>query len=183
MDDDLSSTGRRQRGPTSKGQKKGQKRGRVLGIAILCIVLAIVLVAFATLSVQADLPPEPGVTYPYTVTYSVLVPEGKTITIAGMDIVCLESGNELIMKIGNETERLSAGDTRTISERRALFQTLGIEIFSSNYRIEATYRGMNGSLAEFYLVIRTSSQVPSSLIRMVLPPEIQAEAIESLSTQ
>jgi len=177
MDDELSRGRRKKKDSLLGGQKRRLKRSHVLGIAILCIVLVIVLSAFATLTVQADLPPEPGVTYPYTATYAVLIPEGKTVTIAGMDIVSLTSGDELIMKIGNRTEKFAVGDTRTISERRALFQALGIGIFSSNYRIEATYKGMSGSLAEFYLVISTSSQVPSFLIQRVLPPEIQARAI------
>lgn len=161
----------------SQRDEKRLKRSHLLAIAILCLVLAVVAAAFATLTVQADLPPEPGTTYPYTTTYAVLIPEGKPVSLAGLEIIVLASGDEMLMRIGDRTEKFVVGETKTLSERRAVFSTLGIGIFSSNYRIGATYRGKSGSLADFYLVVETSRQVPSFLIERTLPPSIQARAI------
>lgn len=76
------------------------------------------------------------------------------------------------MKIGDRNEKFVAGQTRNISERRAEFVVLGIPVFSTNYLIEATYRGRSGPDADFSLMVRTSRQVPSSLIERVLPAEI-----------
>lgn len=163
--------------PPGKKDEKRLKKGHLLAIAVLCFFLIVVATALATLTVQADLPPEPGTTYPYTTTYAVLIPEGKPVSIAGMEIIVLASGDEMLMRIGDRTEKFVVGETKTISERHAVFRTLGIGIFSTNYRIGATYRGKSGNLADFYIVIATSRQVPSFLIERVLPPSIQARAI------
>ncbi len=67
-----------------------------------------------------------------------------------------------------------AGQTRTISERKAVCRILGAEILSTNYKIDATYIGRLGIHAEGYLIVSTSDQVPSSLIERILPGEIKA---------
>ena len=43
--------------------------------------------------------------------------------------------------------------------------------------IDATYRGMVGEKADFYLVIKTSRQVPSVLIDRILPAGIMARPV------
>jgi len=177
MADDHRDEGGAGKVPAGKGKEKRRKKGHLYAIAILCIVLIVIAAALVTLTVQADLPPEPGTTYPYTTTYAVLIPEGKPVSIAGMEIIVLASGDEMLMRIGDRTEKFVVGETKTISERHAVFRTLGIGIFSTNYRIGATYRGKSGGLADFYIVIATSRQVPSFLIERVLPPSIQARAI------
>ncbi len=153
------------------------KRSHALGIAIACGIILFILAAFATFSVEADLSPEPGVTYPYTTTYAVLIPEGKPISIGGTEIIVLASGDEMLMKIGEKTEKFTVGETRTVSERQAVFRTLGIAIYATSYRLQATYRGKTGGLADFYLVISTSREVPSFLIGRVIPADVHARAI------
>lgn len=153
---------------------KKVSRGYLITGAIIGVLVVIALAAFLTLSIQADLSPEPGATYPYTTTYAVLIPDGQVIRIAGTPIIVLTSGDELIMKIGDQNEKFVVGQTKRISERKAEFRALGIPILSTNYLIEATYRGRYSSNADFFLIVRTSRQVPSFLIERILPPEIQA---------
>ena len=114
--------------PAGKGKEKRHTKSHLYAIAILCIVLIVIAAALVTLTVQADLPPEPGTTYPYTTTYAVLIPEGKPVSIAGMEIIVLASGDEMLMRIGDRTEKFVVGETKTISERHAVFRTLGIGI-------------------------------------------------------
>lgn len=148
---------------------------RLILIGVVIAIVAILLIALLTLSVHPDLPPEQRAAYPYTTTYSVFLPEGKEILIAGTPIIALTAGDEMIMKIGDKNEKFVIGETKTISERKAEFRMLGVPILSTNYLITATFRGRVNTNAEFSLVIRTSEQVPSFLIERILPPEIQAK--------
>ena len=161
------------RSPVSGTEKKIHRNSLIAG-AIIGIIVILVIAAFLTLSVQADLPPDPGTVYPYTTTYAVLIPDGLPIRIAGTPILVLTAGDELIMKIGDQNEKFVAGQTKAISERRAEFRALGIPLLSTNYLIEATYRGRSGPNADFFLIVRTSRQVPSFFIERILPAEIQA---------
>lgn len=154
--------------------KPKKKQSRLIIAGIVIAILAIILLALFTLSVHPDLPPDQRVTYPYTTSYSVFLQEGRTIQIAGTPIIALTAGDEMIMKIGDKSEKFVVGDTKTISERKAEFRIFGFPILSTNYLIEATYRGKVNKNAEFSLIIRTSKQVPSFLIERILPAEIQA---------
>jgi hypothetical protein len=169
----LSGEGASASSPVPGTQKKVHRNYLIVG-TILGILVILIIAAFLTLSVKADLPPDPGTGYPYTTTYAVLIPDGLPIRIAETPILVLTSGNELIMKIGDQNEKFVAGQTKTISERRAEFRALGIPLLSTNYLIEATYRGRSGPNADFFLIVRTSRQVPSFLIERILPAEIQA---------
>ncbi len=86
----------------------------------------------------------------------------------------LTAGDELLMKIGDNNEKFVIGQTKTISEHRAVFRVFGLDTLSTNYKIDATYRGLVGDHADFYLIVRTSDQIPSFLIERILPGEIQA---------
>lgn len=162
-----------QGGAPSSKPLKGKRTRMVIAGAVAAILL-VILAAVLTVSVQPDMPAERGASYPYTTTYAVLIPEGKVIQIAGLPIITLTAGDEMILKIGDRSEKFVTGETRTISERRAEFRVLGLPVLSTNYLIEAMYRGRAGSNADFFLIIRTSGQVPSFLIERILPPEIQA---------
>ena len=156
-------------------QETGKSRSVLkIGLAILFILIVLAVIAFLTLSVDPSLPAEPGTRYPYTTTYAVQIPDGQQVMIAGTPIIVLSTGDELILKIGDTNEKFVAGQTRTISERKAVFRILGAEILSTNYKIDATYIGRLGNHAEFYLIVSTSDQVPSSLIEQILPGEIKA---------
>jgi len=154
-----------------------KKRSRLIIIGAVIVIFLIILAAILTLSVHPDMPPEQGASYPYTTTYAVLIPDGQVIQIAGTSIIALTAGEEMIMKIGERNEKFVVGETKTISERRAEFQILGLPILSTNYLIEATYRGRSGNNADFYLLIRTSRQVPSFLVERILPGEINARPV------
>jgi hypothetical protein len=161
-------------GSPAPGQQEKIHPGYLIAGAVIGILAVIILAAVLTLSVQPDLPPEPGAIYPYTTTYAVLIPDGKMIHIAGTPIIVLTAGDDLIMKIGDRNEKFVAGETKTISERRAEFLALGVPVLSTNYLVEATYRGRAGANADFFLIVRTSRQVPSFLVERILPAEIQA---------
>ncbi|MGV8129264.1 MAG: hypothetical protein ACP5NN_05160 [Methanolinea sp.] len=155
--------------------KPHKNNTRLYLIGAVIAIVAILFIALLTISVHPDLPPEQRASYPYTTTYSVFLPEGKEILIAGIPIIALTAGDEMIMKIGDKNEKFVIGETKTISERKAEFRMLGLPVLSTNYLITATFRGRVNNNAEFSLIIRTSKQVPSFLIERILPQEIQAK--------
>jgi len=163
--------------PPAPGAGRTREKNRTIALAVIALVVIVILAAVVTLSIQADLPPEPGAVYPYTTTYQVLLPDGQPIAIAGTTIIVLTSDDELFLRIGDQNEKFVVGQTKTISERKAVFRSLGIGILATNYRIDATYLGRTGNRADFFLIIRTSEQVPSFLIERILPREIQARPV------
>ncbi|MFA5296424.1 MAG: hypothetical protein WC382_13035 [Methanoregulaceae archaeon] len=150
---------------------------RPIALAVIVLIIVFILAAVLTLSVQPDLPPESGAVYPYTTTYQVLLPDGQPIAIAGTTIIVLTVDDELFLRIGDQNEKFVVGQTKTISERKAVFRSLGFSILSTNYRIDTTYLGRSGDRADFFLIIRTSRQVPSFLIDRILPGEIRARPV------
>jgi hypothetical protein len=70
------------------------------------------------------------------------------------------------------------GQTQTISEQHARITTLGvITLMNTNFQIDLTYKGELDNRAYFDIAINTGSQVPSQLIRLLLPSEIEATPI------
>jgi hypothetical protein len=168
------------RGNRPRGGSPGPVKTRWVfkaAAAAIIIVMVIGVASFSTIRVNPDLPPAPGARYPYTTTYEVIIPVGREITVGGTPILILSTGDVLLMKIGNTTEQFTNGQTKTISERTARITTLGFTILETGYMIEATYRGMAGDQADFYLVVRTSNQVPQFLLGRLLPPEVTARPV------
>ncbi|MCX6693713.1 MAG: hypothetical protein NT074_04060 [Methanomicrobiales archaeon] len=150
-----------------------KRRVLIIGGVVLAFVL-LGAVAWLTLTVVPALPADVGVSYPYRTTYHVVFPIGKEILIGGVPIIALQSGDAIVLSIGGTQENISIGESATITERRAVVQTLGTEVFSTNYRIDGTYLGMEGDRAAFSLALQTSRQVPAFLLSWVLPPQIEA---------
>jgi hypothetical protein len=89
----------------------------------------------------------------------------------------MTAGNEAYLKLGESREKLAVGDVKTITEKRAVIKTLGITILDTNYRIDATYRGLVDNKTDFFLNVRTSQQIPQFLINQMLPKEMRARPV------
>ncbi len=157
------------------GKKK--RRGWIAAGVILIIAIIVVSAAYLSITVNPDLPAPPDAVLPYRATYQVLIPEGQDLAIGNTDILILSTGPELTMKIGDRRESFVAGQTRTITERAALVTILGFRIFEMTYRIDATYQGMTGNQADFFLIVSTSQPVPDILIQRLLPGQIQLRPV------
>jgi hypothetical protein len=173
-----------------KGRKQGKEEERArekgrggLGaggkILIACIVLVLIIVAaaFLTLSVSVT-SVAPGNALPYTTNYGVSFPEGQPVTIGNTQITVLSYQGEIITDIDGDRQKLEVGQERAISERRAEVTTLGvITLMDINFQINLTYKGDRDNRAYFDLAVHTSKQVPDYIIRLLLPPEIDARPI------
>ncbi|MCP1716160.1 hypothetical protein J2T58_002035 [Methanocalculus alkaliphilus] len=146
---------------------------KIIGVIIL-ILLLLIVAAFATLNVSIYAPVS-GATYPYTTTYDVWFPLGKTVEVAGMDMVALSTADEMLISVDGVTEKIEVGENKLISEKRAVVKTLGQTIFDTNFQIYLNYRGVSDPrTANFFLSVRTSEQVPEPVIKLLIPREIQA---------
>ncbi len=153
-------------------KKKGSKL-KIIGVLLLIILIGVIAV-FATLNVTMYAPVE-GQTYPYTTTYNVWFPLGKTVTVGGIDMVALSTQDEMMIAVGGQTEKLDVGENKLISEKRAVVKTLGITVVDTNFQIYLTYRGLSDpATANFHLAVRTSKQVPQFIVNLLLPKEISA---------
>lgn len=158
-----------------KNQEKKKKGSKLKIIGVLFLILLIgVIAVFATLNVTMYAPIQ-GANYPYTTTYNVWFPLGKTVTVGGIDMVALSTQDEMMIAVGGQTQKLVVGEDKLISERRAVVKTLGITVVDTNFQIYLTYRGLSDpATANFFLAVRTSQQVPQFIVNLLLPKDIQA---------
>ncbi len=139
-------------------EKKSGKL-KIIGVLVLILIVGVVA-AFATMNVTIY-GPLPDATYPYTTTYDVWFPLGKTVTVGGMDMVALSTADEMLISVAGETHKMEVGEEKLISERRAVVKTLGFTIVDTNFQIFMNFRGLSDpATANFHLAIRTSEQVP-----------------------
>ncbi len=162
---------------TSSGKLQKSRTGLKIAVGIVGLLIVIGLAGWFTLTLDPALPPMQGALYPFTSTYDLLVPDGEKLMIGNTGFIVLTVGDEAFLKLGETREKLSVGDEITIAEKRAVVKTLGMTILDTNYRIDTTYRGMVNGKADFYLTVKTSSQIPQFLIDRMLPAGMQARPI------
>ena len=162
-----------------RAQQKKNSSGTGIRYLIYFIVLALIVVVVAWFSLNVTVSDvSPGTSLPFTTNYGVTFPEGQTITIGNTHINVLSYQNEIISDIDGEREKLVVGETRIISERRAVISVLGvITLMDTNFKIDLKYKGQRDNRAYFDMAVHTSRQVPDYLLRMLLPPEIDARPI------
>ncbi|MBR1369835.1 hypothetical protein RJ53_10240 [Methanocalculus chunghsingensis] len=152
-----------------------KKNGKLKIIAVIVlIILLLVVAAFATLNVSIYAPVS-GATYPYTTTYNVWFPLGKTVEVGGMNMVALSTADEMLISVDGVTEKIDVGENKLISEKRAVVRTLGQTVVDTNFQIYLNYRGLTDQrTANFFLSMRTSQQVPEPILKLLIPRDIQA---------
>jgi hypothetical protein len=146
-------------------------------MGVLGLLVVVAALGWLTLSLDPALPAQPGAVYPYTSTYDLQAPDGQSLMIGNTAFLVLTAGDEAHMKIGDSRETLAVGETKTITEKRAVVKTLGVTVFDTNYRIDATYRGLVDNKADFSVTVRTSSQIPQFLIDRMLPGEMKVRPV------
>ncbi|MDO8842255.1 hypothetical protein [Methanocalculus sp.] len=153
-------------------KKKGSKL-KIIGVLILILLIGVVAV-FATLNVTVYAPVA-GAAYPYTTTYNVWFPLGQTVDVSGISMVALSTGEEMLIAVDGNTQKIDVGENKLISERRAIVKTLGMTIVDTNFQIFLNYRGLSDpKTANFYLSVKTSQQVPQFIVNLLLPKDIRA---------
>lgn len=151
---------------------RGHKKIIVLGIIILilgCLGAGVMM----TLTVIPDQPASPGAGYPYAISFQVSLPEGDGVKIGNLDILALQTGDQIALRIGDHREVMSQGERREVAARTATVQTLGYPVFQTGYRLNATWTGMKERNAVFRVTLETSRQIPEYLINRVMPAKIQ----------
>ena len=155
----------------------GMGTGIKIVLSLVVVAILIALVAFLTISVSVT-NVTPGNVLPFTTNYGVTFPEGQTIAIGNSHMSVLSYQNELISDIDGDQQKLVVGESRAISERRAVIRTLGVlTLMDTYFQIDLKYKGNRDRQAYFDMAVHTSQQVPDMLLTKLLPPEIHAQPI------
>ncbi|MDD1677203.1 MAG: hypothetical protein LUQ40_05655 [Methanomicrobiales archaeon] len=133
----------------------------------------ILIAAILTLTVTfSDAPAQAS--YPYITTYDVVFPNAEVVRLGNAEILAIPSNNSVLVTVNKKPEEIHLNEAREISSRKASISTLGITILEFDFRLVVIYQGQIGDDAHFYLLIKTSRQVPSYLLDFVIPPGIRA---------
>jgi len=162
-----------------RSREKREGMGTGIKIVLGIVVLAIILIAAALLTLSVTVTNDTsGLSLPFTSNYGVSFPDGQTTTIGNVQIKTLSSGDLIITDIDGVKQNMVVGDTRQISERRAVITTLGaVSLVDTTFQIDLKYKGERDSRAYFDMAVHTSKQVPDYLLRLLLPREIDARPI------
>jgi len=171
----------REQGKEEEHEEKVRRSGvgnlvKVIGFLVV-LALILVIAAILTLSVSV-INVSSNERLPYTTTYAVSFPEGETVTIGNSNINMLSFENELISDIDGTRQKLEAGESRVITERRAIITTLNaITLIDTNFQVNLIYKDNLDNRAYFTMLVQTSKQVPDMLIRQLLPLGIDARPV------
>lgn len=157
-------------------EKKGWGLGTKILLGLIVIIIIVGVFAALTLTIAVlELPT--GSSFPYTTNYRVSLPDGETVTIGNSKILVLTMGNEVDTSVDGSKERLAIGQERTISAHYARISALGVPVIDTDFQIVLKYIGSSNNNALFDMKVMTSRQVPEILIRRIIPPSMNAQAI------
>jgi hypothetical protein len=140
---------------------------------VLVIILALAVAAYGTLETDIGLPPVPGVTYPFTTGYTVVIPAGQQVTVAGVPLVVLHASETLQAVVNGSPEEFIPGEPYTIAVGTAEESSLGIVLSQTGYQVDAVYKGAEGTSADLSLVIMTTQKASSRLVKALLPTGVE----------
>ncbi len=143
----------------------------LVGAGIVLLIAAFLTITVTTTTTDGD------AGFPYTATYAVSFPEGKTIAIGNTRILVLSYNNEMVADVDGEREKLVIGEDRVIAPRHARITTLAIPVLETDFQILLNYKGVRDDRAYFDLIVKTEKQIPDFLLRRLLPGEIDARPI------
>jgi hypothetical protein len=151
----------------------GSHPGMIALAVVLVIILALAVAAYGTMETDIRLPPVPGATYPFSTTYTAVIPAGQPVTVAGVPLVVIHAGGTLQAAIDGTPEELLPGEPYTIARGTARTSSLGIVLSETGYQVDAVYQGAEGTSADLSLVILTTEKASSRLVKALLPTGVE----------
>jgi hypothetical protein len=144
---------------------------------VLVIILALTVAAYGTLVTEIGLPPVSGAAYPYTTSYSAVIPPGQPVSIAGVPLRVVDAGETLQVILDYRPEQFIPGEPNTIARGTAETRSLGQVISHTGYQVDAVYKGTVGDSADLTLVILTTTQPSSHLVKALLPTGVEISPV------
>ncbi len=161
---------------TEAPKPKKKRTGLKIALAVLVVIAVLVVAALATLTVQTTASSS-AASYPYTVTYDVLFPNSEVVKLGNVEILAIPQTDKVTLSVNKQPTELPIGEEHEISAMHAVISTLGLQIMEFDFKIDGVYRGMVNGQADFYLMVRTSTQIPSFLIDELLPRNVDARPV------
>lgn len=162
--------------PPAPSEAAGRNRRLTLVLAAIGVVLVVAIVAVLSFSVSIG-SSAGNATYPYTVTYDVILPGAEPVQIGNITLVAIPYPDRVSLSVDKIPYDIPLNQTREVSAKHATVTLLGVGLLSFDFALEAEYLGMVGQDAHFELGVRTSEQIPKFLIDRLLPPSVRARPV------
>ncbi len=162
--------------PPARQAPRRRSRRLLYVLAAIAVVLVVAIVAVLSFSVSIGTSAG-NATYPYTVTYDVVLPNAEPVQIGNITLVAIPYPDHVSLSVDKVPYDIKVGESKNISAKHATVSMLGIPLLSFDFTLEAKYLGMQGQDANFSLSVRTSEQIPKFMIDRLLPASVNARPI------
>jgi hypothetical protein len=149
-------------------------RRLIIALILILVIGGVVAAALLTLEITSDQPATGAAIYPYTATYQVSLPDGERIRIGSLDILAIQTGDRITLKIGSHREEMQQGEIREIGSHVFSIRVFGVPVFETGYQVSATWTGIQEDQDLFRIVLQTNRQVPEWLMNLVIHGPIKA---------
>ncbi|WP_319579269.1 hypothetical protein [uncultured Methanospirillum sp.] len=154
--------------------KDSNRRTLIAVLILIIVVVGAVGAALLTLQITPDQVGAGDSVYPYTTTYQASLPDGERVRVGSLDILAMQTGDKIALRIGDHREEMKLGETRQIGKRVFSIRVFGVPAFETGYQLDATWTGVQKDKEIFRIVLKTSRQVPEWLMSRIIPGSIEA---------
>jgi hypothetical protein len=170
-------------GPSSGGptkwrdleMRKSNHRTLIRVLVLIIVIAGIVGAAVLTMQITPDQLATQDMPYPYTTTYQASLPDSERVHVGSLDILAMQTGDRIALKIGDHREEMEMNETRQIGPRVFSIRVFGSPVFDTGYQVNVTWTGVQKDRDTFKIVLRTSRQVPEWLMNRIIPGTIEAK--------
>jgi len=143
-------------------------RRLIVALILILVIGGVVAAALLTLEITSDQPVAGPVIYPYTATYQASLPDGERIRVGSLDILAMQTGDRIALRIGSHREEMHQGEIRDIGSHVFSIRVFGVPVFETGYQVSATWTGIQEDQDLFRVVLQTTRQVPEWLMNLII---------------
>lgn len=155
--------------------RKSNHRTLIRVLVLIIVVAGIAGAAVLTMQIIPDQQATQDTPFPYTTTYQASLPDSERVHVGSLDILAMQTGDRIALKIGNHREEMEMNETRQISPRIFSLRIFGTPVFDTGYQVNVTWTGVQKDRDTFKIVLRTNRQVPEWLMNRIIPGTIEAK--------
>lgn len=163
----------------AKQKKEGKKKGHggKIALAILIIIVVIIVAAYVSLITGNSVLNAYGYPMSYTSQYDVRLPDSEKLNFGPIPVEAISSGNAVTLSINNDRNTMELGESATFPAKHVIITMLGMTVYSGDYQVTTTYRGVVTNKDDFLVVLSTSEKVPGWLTAIMKPAGVDITAV------
>lgn len=155
--------------------RKNNHKTLIRVLVLIIVIAGAGAAAVLTMQITPDQLATQDTPYPYTTSYQVSLPDGERVYIGSLDILAMQTGDRIALKIGDHREEMEMNETRQISPRVFSIRIFGTPVYDTGYQVNVTWTGVHKDRDTFKIVLRTNRRVPEWLMNRVIPGTIEAK--------